>query len=81
MEEKKCMRIHHLFNGDKKKKGPTLVIEVVFNPDGPDSGALIAHKWHGSGRALGSEFKKLKAHYKKNGFIMIHDYLEVAYPN
>ncbi len=72
------MMVQHCFGADKKKKGPLLIFEVVFNPHGPNSGAFIAHRWTGNGTAQRTEINKLIKHYREKDFNLIADYMEVA---
>lgn len=80
VEPKKSFRYHHCFNGDLKARGPMLIIEVLFDVNGPNSGAFIAHKWSGDGNATAKEINMLKRHLKKREFNLIHDYLNVVMP-
>ena len=76
--EPKTMMLSHLFCGDKKKQRPILRIELLVNPQGPDSGALIAHRWIGTGQATKKEFSQLIRHCQERGFDLIANYIETV---
>jgi len=77
MSEQKQYKCFHTFNGDGKNKGPILIIEVLKNPEGKDSGALIAHKWSGNGKATREEMVQVMEFYRMKEMNLISDYLEI----
>lgn len=75
---KKQYTLRHCFNADKKSKGPILIIEVLMEPNGPGSGAFVAHRWDGSGKATKMEMMQLREHYKGSDYRLISDYIDAA---
>ena len=76
METKTPMRIQHLFNCHKKRKGPLLVIERCDSVSTGVNEVIIAHRWFGSGTASEREFSQLTDFYdRRKGLEFVAHYI------